>query len=187
MHIIHFFKFFYKMEKNVNKQNVVAVKAVELIKGDKSSNEAVAYASAKKMYYTKDDEKAAKAEADKITDELADNKQQEYMIAAKELYNKIQDLQQQLNKQISYQVNSAFGADKYVTDCVYAISNTEGYEYFTPSYLKRLGIYHIPCGMILDTYQRCRSFVSSLLNTAKAERAKELKDGTGVADRKSVV
>ena len=169
------------MKENVNKQNVVVRKAVELLKSEKATNEVVAYAVANKMYYTKSDEKAAKAEADKVTGELGANKQPEYLIAAKELYNKIQDLQQQLNEHISYQVNSAFGADKYVTDCVYAISNIEGYEFFTPSYLKRLGIYHIPCGLILDTYKRCHTFVSSLLKTAKVAHAKDLKDGTGVA------
>ena len=169
------------MKENVNKQNVVSAKVVELIKGDKLTNEIVAYVSSNKMHYTKDDEKSAKSAADKVTDELADNKQPEHLIAAKELYNKIQDLQQQLNKQISYQVNKKFGADVYVTDCIYAINKIEGYEFFTPSYLKRLGIYHIPCGLILDTHQRCRSFVSSLLRTAKASHAKEVKDGMGVS------
>ena len=169
------------MEKKENKQNVVVVKEVTLIRGDKSTNELVAYVAANKMTYTKDDEKAAKAEADEITDELSANKQQEYMIAEKELYNKIQDLQQQLDKHISYRVNRAFGADKYVTDAVYAISKIEGYEFFTPAYLKQLGVYHIPTGMILDTHQRCRSFVSSLLRTAKTAHAKEVNENGGVA------
>ena len=167
------------MKENVNK--VVEKKEVKLLKAERSTNEIVAYVAANKMLYTKSDEKAAKEEADKVTDELADNNQPEYMISAKELYNKIQDLQLQLNKQISYQVNRAFGADLYVTDAIHAISKIEGYEFFTPAYLKRLGIYHIPVGLMLDTHQRCRSFVSSLLRTAKVAHAKEAKDGTGVA------
>ena len=47
-------------------------------------------------------------------------------------------------------------------------------------YLDKLGIYKIPNGFILDTVQKCRSFVSSLYATALGEHKKEIKDGGGI-------
>ena len=83
-------------------------------------------------------------------------------------------------KQISPYINSNFGADIVVTNIISDISKTDGNEFFTPEYLYKLGIYKIPNGLILDTVQKCRSFVSSLYATALSEHKKEIKDGGGV-------
>ena len=53
-------------------------------------------------------------------------------------------------------------------------------EFFTAEYLDKLGIYKIPNGLILDTVQKCKSFVSSLYATALSEHKKEIKDGGGI-------
>lgn len=53
-------------------------------------------------------------------------------------------------------------------------------EFFTAEYLDKLGIYKIPNGLMLDTVQKCRSFVSSLYATALSEYKKEIKDGGGI-------
>ena len=83
-------------------------------------------------------------------------------------------------KQISPYINSNFGADIVVTNIISDISKTDGNEFFTPDYLYKLGIYKIPNGLILDTVQKCKSFVSSLYATALSEHKKEIKDGGGV-------
>ena len=83
-------------------------------------------------------------------------------------------------KQISPYINSNFGADIVVTNIISDISKTDGNEFFTPEYLYKLGIYKIPNGLILDTVQKCKSFVSSLYATALSEHKKEIRDGGGV-------
>lgn len=83
-------------------------------------------------------------------------------------------------KQVSFFVNDKFFADVIVDNMIREISTFEGCEFFTPEYLDKLGIYKIPNGVILDTLQKCRSFVSSLYATALSEYKKEIKDGGGV-------
>lgn len=83
-------------------------------------------------------------------------------------------------KQVSFFVNNKFFADVIVDNMIREISTFEGCEFFTPEYLDKLGIYKIPNGLILDTLQKCRSFVSSLYATALSEYKKEIKDGGGV-------
>lgn len=97
-----------------------------------------------------------------------------FAIAAK----KAADLEYQ--KQISPFINQRFGADFVVTNIIAAVGKTADNEFFTPEYLDKLGIYKIPNGVILDTLQKCRSFVSSLYATALSEYKKELKDGGGI-------
>ena len=86
----------------------------------------------------------------------------------------------EFQKQISPYINSNFGADIVVTNIINEISKTPDNEFFTPEFLEKLGIYKIPNGLILDTVQKCRSFVSSLYATALSEYKKEIKDGGGV-------
>ena len=84
------------------------------------------------------------------------------------------------NKQISPHICQEFGADVIVTDIISAISKMPDNEFFTAEYLDKLGIYKIPNGLILDTVQKCKSFVSSLYATALSEHKKEIRDGGGV-------
>lgn len=83
-------------------------------------------------------------------------------------------------KQISPYINSNFGADIVTTNIISEVSKMSDNEFFTPEYLNKLGIYKIPNGLILDTVQKCRSFVSSLYATALSEHKKEIKDGGGI-------
>lgn len=83
-------------------------------------------------------------------------------------------------KQISPYINSNFGADIVVTNIINEIGKMPDNEFFTAEYLDKLGIYKIPNGLILDTVQKCRSFVSSLYATALSEHKKDIKDGCGV-------
>ena len=83
-------------------------------------------------------------------------------------------------KQISPHICKEFGADIIVTDIISDISKMPDSEFFTAEYLDKLGIYKIPNGLILDTVQKCRSFVSSLYATALSEHKKEIRDGGGV-------
>ena len=83
-------------------------------------------------------------------------------------------------KQVSPYINSNFGADIVVTNLITEIGKMPDNEFFTADYLNKLGIYKIPNGLILDTVQKCRSFVSSLYATALSEHKKEIKDGGGV-------
>lgn len=83
-------------------------------------------------------------------------------------------------KQISPYINSNFGADFVVTNIISDVSKMPDSEFFTAEYLDKLGIYKIPNGLILDTVQKCRSFVSSLYATALSEHKKEIKDGGGI-------
>ena len=84
------------------------------------------------------------------------------------------------HKQISKIICKVFGADIVVSKIISEISKTDGNEFFTAEYLDKLGIYKIPNGLILDTVQKCRSFVSSLYATALSEHKKEIKDGGGI-------
>lgn len=86
----------------------------------------------------------------------------------------------EFQKQISPYINSNFGADIVVTNIISEISKMPDNEFFTPEFLEKLGIYKIPNGLVLDTVQKCRSFVSSLYATALSEHKKEIKDGGGV-------
>ena len=83
-------------------------------------------------------------------------------------------------KQISETICKVFGADIVVSKIISEIGRTPDNEFFTPEYLDKLGIYKIPNGLILDTVQKCRSFVSSLYATALSEHKKEIKEGGGV-------
>ena len=86
----------------------------------------------------------------------------------------------EFQKQISEHICKAFGADVVVNKIITEISKTPDNEFFTAEYLYKLGIYKIPNGLVLDTVQKCRSFVSSLYATALSEHKKEIKDGGGV-------
>lgn len=86
----------------------------------------------------------------------------------------------EFQKQISEHICKAFGADIVINNIITEISKTPDNEFFTAEYLNKLGIYKIPNGLILDTVQKCRSFVSSLYATALSEHKKEIKDGGGV-------
>ena len=86
----------------------------------------------------------------------------------------------EFQKQISPHICKEFGADIIVTDIISDISKMPDSEFFTPEYLNKLGIYKIPNGLILDTVQKCKSFVSSLYATALSEHKKEIRDGGGV-------
>ena len=68
----------------------------------------------------------------------------------------------EFQKQISPYICKEFGADIVVTNIISDISKTADNEFFTAEYLDKLGIYKIPNGLILDTVQKCKSFVSSL-------------------------
>lgn len=86
----------------------------------------------------------------------------------------------EFQKQISEHICKVFGADIVVKNIISEIGKTPDNEFFTAEYLNKLGIYKIPNGLILDTVQKCRSFVSSLYATALSEHKKEIKDGGGV-------
>ena len=86
----------------------------------------------------------------------------------------------EFQKQISPYICKEFGADIVVTNIISDISKTADNEFFTAEYLDKLGIYKIPNGLVLDTVQKCKSFVSSLYATALSEHKKEIKDGGGV-------
>ena len=86
----------------------------------------------------------------------------------------------EFQKQISEHICKAFGADIVVSKIIAEIGRTPDNEFFTPEFLEKLGIYKIPNGLVLDTVQKCRSFVSSLYATALSEHKKEIKDGGGV-------
>ena len=83
-------------------------------------------------------------------------------------------------KQISEHICKVFGADIVVSKIISEIGKTPDNEFFTAEYLDKLGIYKIPNGLILDTVQKCKSFVSSLYATALGEHKKEIKDGGGI-------
>ena len=86
----------------------------------------------------------------------------------------------EFQKQISEHICKAFGADVVINNIIAEISKMPDNEFFTAEYLDKLGIYKIPNGLILDTVQKCRSFVSSLYATALSEHKKEIRDGGGV-------
>ena len=86
----------------------------------------------------------------------------------------------EFQKQISEHICKVFGADIVVTNIINEIGKMPDNEFFTAEYLDKLGIYKIPNGLILDTVQKCKSFVSSLYATALSEHKKEIRDGGGV-------
>ena len=86
----------------------------------------------------------------------------------------------EFQKQISEHICKVFGADIVVKNIIKEIGKTPDNEFFTAEYLDKLGIYKIPNGLILDTVQKCKSFVSSLYATALSEHKKEIRDGGGV-------
>ena len=86
----------------------------------------------------------------------------------------------EFQKQISEHICKVFGADIVVSKIISEIGRTTDNEFFTAEYLDKLGIYKIPNGLVLDTVQKCRSFVSSLYATALSEHKKEIRDGGGV-------
>lgn len=86
----------------------------------------------------------------------------------------------EFQKQISEHICKVFGADIVVKNIIKEIGKTPDNEFFTPEYLDKLGIYKIPNGLILDTVQKCKSFVSSLYATSLSEHKKEIRDGGGV-------
>lgn len=83
-------------------------------------------------------------------------------------------------KHIGPHICKEFGADIVVTNIINEIGKIPDNEFFTAEYLDKLDIYKIPNGLILDTVQKCRSFVSSLYATALSEHKKEIKDGGGI-------
>ena len=83
-------------------------------------------------------------------------------------------------KQISEHICKVFGADIVVSKIISEIGRTPDNEFFTAEYLNKLGIYKIPNGLVLDTVQKCKSFVSSLYATALSEHKKEVRDGGGI-------
>lgn len=83
-------------------------------------------------------------------------------------------------KHIGPHICKEFGADIVVTNIINEIGKIPDNEFFTAEYIDKLGIYKIPNGLILDTVQKCRSFVSSLYATALSEHKKEIKDGGGI-------
>ena len=90
------------------------------------------------------------------------------------------DADLEFQKQISEHICKVFGADIVVSKIIAEIGKTPDNEFFTPEYLDKLGIYKIPNGLVLDTVQKCKSFVSSLYATALSEHKKEIRDGGGV-------
>ena len=86
----------------------------------------------------------------------------------------------EFQKQISEHICKVFGADIVVKNIIKEIGKTPDNEFFTAEYLNKLGIYKIPNGLVLDTVQKCKSFVSSLYATALSEHKKEIRDGGGV-------
>ena len=125
-----------------------------------------------------DDEKDAKKVAANFVKSIKDSNDLAdplvFAMRAKE------DADLEYSKQISPHICKEFGADVIVTDIISAISKMPDNEFFTAEYLDKLGIYKIPNGLILDTVQKCKSFVSSLYATALGEHKKEIKDGGGI-------
>ena len=125
-----------------------------------------------------DDEKDAKKVAANFVKSIKDSNDLAdplvFAMRAKE------DADLEYSKQISPHICKEFGADIIVTDIISDISKTADNEFFTAEYLDKLGIYKIPNGLVLDTVQKCKSFVSSLYATALDEHKKEIKDGGGI-------
>ena len=125
-----------------------------------------------------DNEKDAKKAVTNFVKSIKDSKDLANPIVFAMRAKEESDLEYQ--KQISEHICKVFGADIVVTNIISDISKTADNEFFTPEYLDKLGIYKIPNGLILDTVQKCRSFVSSLYATALSEHKKEIRDGGGV-------
>ena len=125
-----------------------------------------------------DDEKDAKKVAANFVKSIKDSNDLADPLVFAMREKEAADLEYQ--KRISPHICKEFGADVIVTDIISAISKIPDNEFFTAEYLDKLGIYKIPNGLILDTVQKCRSFVSSLYATALSEHKKEIKDGGGI-------
>lgn len=95
-------------------------------------------------------------------------------------FAKLQRAQEEFNRQISYNVNKIFEADKVVSSLIDEMAKTDGAEFFTADFLRKYGLYRIPCGVILDTLQRCKSFVSSLYAAAYKAYQEEIKQGNSL-------
>lgn len=125
-----------------------------------------------------DDEKDAKKVAANFVKSIKDSNDLADPLVFAMRAKEAADLEYQ--KHIGPHICKEFGADVIVTDIISAISKMPDNEFFTAEYLDKLGIYKIPNGLILDTVQKCRSFVSSLYATALSEHKKEIKDGGGI-------
>lgn len=125
-----------------------------------------------------DNEKDAKKAVVNFVKSIKDNDDLANPIVFAMHAKEVADLEYQ--KQISPYINSNFGADIVVTNIIAEVNKMSDNEFFTAEYLDKLGIYKIPNGLILDTVQKCRSFVSSLYATALSEHKKEMRDGGGV-------
>ena len=95
-------------------------------------------------------------------------------------FEKMNRAQEEFNRQISSYVNRTFEADKIVSYLINEMAKTDGAEFFTPDFLRKYDLYKIPCGVILDTLQRCKSFVSSLYAAAFKAYQDEIKAGNGI-------
>ena len=125
-----------------------------------------------------EDEKGAKKVAENFVKSIKDSNDLADPIVFAMRAKDAADLEYQ--KQISPHICKEFGADIIVTDIISDISKIPDSEFFNAEYLYKLGIYKIPNGLILDTVQKCRSFVSALYATALSEHKKEIKDGGGI-------
>ena len=125
-----------------------------------------------------DDEKDAKKVAANFVKSIKDSNDLADPLVFAMRAKEAADLEYQ--KRISPHICKEFGADIVVTNIISDISKTADNEFFTAEYLDKLGIYKIPNGLILDTVQKCKSFVSSLYATALCEHKKEIKDGGGI-------
>ena len=159
----------------MEKENVI-IKSANVLSNSVVSK--VSYANLFDNVKFADDEKDAKKLAANFVKSIKDSNDLAdplvFAIRAKE------EADLEYSKLISPHICQRFGADIVVTNIISDISKTDGNEFFTPDYLYKLGIYKIPNGLILDTVQKCKSFVSSLYATALSEHKKEIRDGGGV-------
>lgn len=88
--------------------------------------------------------------------------------------------QDEFERQISYNVNKLFEADVIVTELIKEVAKTDGADFFTADFLRKYDLYRIPSGVILDTFQRCKSFVSSLYTAAYKAYLYEIKKGNSI-------
>ena len=156
-------------------------KKVTLKSGNVLSNSVVSKVSDANLFDNvtfADNEKGAKKVAENFVKSIRDSNDLADPLVFAMRAKEAADLEYQ--KQISPHICKEFGADIIVTDIISDISKTADNEFFTAEYLDKLGIYKIPNGLILDTVQKCRTFVSSLYATALSEHKTEIKYGGGV-------
>jgi len=169
--VSHFYTKVYKIMTN---KNVVTIKSANVL-----SNEIVGKTAEELIESLKADDKTRrKATEAKVKALTIDAQGDGKSTAVYRAFAAIEAAKREYNKRISFVINSAFGADVLVTSLITKISESEAF--FTPEYLDKLGIYKIPNGLILDTTQKCVSFVSSLYATALSKHKEEKKDGKGV-------